>query len=75
MPRRKPTPEPAKRRASGPSGATQTAEARRAAGRTRVEVWLPDALVARLDAMRGEMTRRGAVEAGITLLLAREAKS
>lgn len=56
------------------SGPTQTPEARRAAGRTRIEAWLPTALVARLDAYRGELSRREALEAGVTLLL-REAKS
>lgn len=69
MSKRKPTPDPPKKRASGPSGATQTAAARRAAGRTRIEAWLPTALVARLDAYRGELSRREALEAGVTLLL------
>ena len=61
---RKPTPERKSR-----SGPTQSQAARRNAGRTRVDVWLPDDLVERLDAHRGERSRREAVEGALRLVL------
>lgn len=45
-----------KRRPSGPSGRSLTRDERRAAGQTPLELWLPDELVARVDA---ECERRG----------------
>jgi len=44
--------QPRKRRASGPSGPTQTAEQRRAAGRVRLSTWLPAEAAADLDELR-----------------------
>lgn len=57
MPRRKPTHEA--KRASGP---TQSKEARREAGRVRLDMWWPADLVELLDAMRGEHTRSAALQ-------------
>lgn len=60
--------QPAKRRKSGPSGPTQGKDARREAGRVRVEVWISEEAAERLDAIRGERSRREAVEALIMMM-------
>ena len=64
MLRRKPT--PARKSASGP---TQTKADRAAAGRVRLDLWLSGEVVERLDAMRGERSRRDAIEAALVLVM------
>lgn len=64
MPARKRT--PTAKRASGP---TQSKEARRESGRVRLDMWWPEELVERLDAMRGERTRSEALQTLAALAL------
>ena len=55
------------------SGPTQSTEARRAAGRVRWELWIDAGLAARVDGLRGETTRRKAVEAALMILVLADA--
>lgn len=64
MPTRKSPSKP--KRASGP---TQSKEARRESGRVRLDMWWPEELVERLDAMRGERTRSEALQTLAALAL------
>lgn len=50
-------------------GATQSKEARRESGRVRLDMWWPEELVERLDAMRGERTRSEALQTLAALAL------
>ena len=64
MAARKTPPKP--KRASGP---TQSKEARRDAGRVRLDMWWPGELVERLDATRGARSRSEALQALAALAL------